>query len=90
MTDTKMTINDLLKERGGTHGVFAIQARTTQDIKDILHSSPNWHRMTAGQHEALESVAIKLGRMVCGDHNYADHVDDIIGYLRLYQEVLPK
>jgi len=74
--------DDLLAERGKTHGDFAMHAYVTQAIKDAL-AAPGRDDMTPSQCEALDMIAHKLGRIVAGDPNHVDHWDDIAGYARL-------
>lgn len=46
---------------------------------------PKWkHRQLPKMHrEALDMIAHKIGRILNGDHDYADSWDDIAGYARL-------
>ena len=76
--------DDILEQRGRTHGDFADVSRIAQTIKAALRSSPQWERMKPEQKEALERVATKLARCVCGDLTEPDHVFDVTGYCRLY------
>ena len=82
--------DDILEERGKTHGDFAEVSRIAQTIKVALRSSPQWDEMKAEQKEALETVATKLARCVCGDLTEPDHIFDVTGYCRLYLRTLDK
>jgi hypothetical protein len=44
---------------------------------------PGWSRLDHSQAEALDMIAHKIGRILAGDPNHADHWDDIAGYARL-------
>jgi hypothetical protein len=72
----------LLNERSETHGRYARQCEITQRLKRVmiesgLHSLPDTHV------EALDMIALKIGRIFAGDSNFADHWDDIAGYAKL-------
>ena len=82
------SIDAVLAERGGRYGVFATHALITQEFKNLLQTSPNWHRMDADMKEALEMVAHKMGRILNGDPNYADSWVDIAGYSKLVADRL--
>jgi len=73
----------LLAERGSTHGDYPTQAAVTQAIKAAMRTGPNWNRLSDAQRDALEMLAVKQGRILCGDPNFPDHWDDLEGYARL-------
>ena len=74
------------------HGVFEDHARFTQQMKRILNSSPRYQEpgFTDSQREALEMIVHKIGRILAGDPNHADHWADIAGYARLVERELTK
>ena len=74
---------DVLSQRGGTHGDFEVGAQVAQRLKGIMHSSPRWQTMSLVQREALENVTGKLARILTGDPDFLDHYRDIIGYTQL-------
>lgn len=69
---------DLLDQRGTTHGDYTLMCSVIQDIKRAMRRGTADLQDT--QREALELIATKIGRIVCGDPNHPDHWDDIIGY----------
>jgi hypothetical protein len=77
-----MEVEQLLDERGRTHGDFRLHAEITQDLKSVIYgriaSTP-----TPTQREALEMILHKIGRIAAGDPNFVDHWDDIAGYAKL-------
>lgn len=76
----------LLIERGRRHGEFRDHARITQNLKAMMidpGGSSKWQMLSAIQREALEMIQHKIGRILAGDPDYADHWDDIAGYARL-------
>jgi len=82
MTDTR----SLLTEREKTHGCFADVAQVAQEIKTAFYDpaeSGAGIELNDVQHEALESIAVKMARIVCGDPGFRDHWLDIIGYAQL-------
>lgn len=81
---------DVLSQRGGTHGDFEVGAQVAQRLKSILHSSPRWEAMSLAQREALENVTGKLARILTGDPDFLDHYRDIIGYTQLAMDSTAK
>ena len=79
-------IQDLLIERNGTHGSFHDNGRISQGIKSVIHSGPNWQRLSPIKREALDMIASKISRILSGDSNYPDNFQDIIGYATLALE----
>jgi hypothetical protein len=75
----------LLDDRQRTHGEFAVHARITQEIKAIMHASPNWAGLPLTHREGLEMIAHKIGRALAGDYTFADHYADMQGYARLVE-----
>ena len=83
-----MSIQQILSERQVTHGDFADHAQTTQLLKTVMHSQSGWTRLNAMQRESLDMIAHKIGRVLSGNPNHADHWIDIQGYARLIEERL--
>lgn len=86
-----MTTNNVeatLQERGKRYGEFDEHARITQNLKNIMANSPNWHSMRPAMKEALEMVAHKIGRILNGDPEYKDSWHDIEGYVHLVSVTL--
>lgn len=81
-----METNQLLTERGGTHGDFTDNARISQEIKRVMYSSKNWNEMHDIHREALEYIAGKIGRILSGRWDFQDSYDDIAGYAMLPQK----
>ena len=75
-----------LVERGTRYGPFIDHAQCTQTIKRVFGMHVGWHRLAADQREALEMIAHKVGRILCGDPNYADSWHDIAGYAKLVED----
>lgn len=74
----------LLDEREKTHGSFVDHSRITQHLKDEMRRENAWYdKLNEMQREALEMIAHKIGRILAGDPDCADHWDDIAGYARL-------
>lgn len=81
-----MPSEDLLSERGKTHGDFEHNASVSQDIKRLLRSCGNWSLLGPSHQEALDMIAHKIGRIMAGDWTHQDHWDDIEGYAKLAAE----
>jgi len=81
-SDTKA----LVAERGKTHGAFEDHASATQRLTSAFYrehskrQARNQPPLSDTQREAAEMILHKLGRIVAGDPNFADHWDDIAGY----------
>lgn len=85
----KVRSNDetLIEQREKTHGSFETRANTEQAIIDILQGSQNWSKMIPREKSGLRSVAMKLSRILCGDHSVQDHWEDAANYLLLGGDV---
>ena len=82
-------IHAVLKERGKTHGDYTDHARVTQNLKAIMETAPNWRNLTVEQRETLAMIAHKVGRILVGNPDHADHWVDIVGYTQLVIDRLP-
>lgn len=78
-----MTIESILESRASTHGSFSDNARISQELKRVMHGSPNWSQLTAVQAEAAEMIVHKLARALSGNPNEPDHWADLAGYSTL-------
>jgi hypothetical protein len=78
-----MNTQDILSDREQTHGAFREVAGYSQAIKTLMRSSRNWQRLDVAQAQALEVVADKVARILCGDPSYLDHWQDGAGYFEL-------
>ena len=82
------SIEDTLSERGSKYGSFVSHADITQQLKAVMHDTPNWEKLHSDQKECLEMVAHKVGRILNGDPNYHDSWHDIVGYCKLVADRL--
>ena len=78
-----MNTDQILSDREQTHGAFREVAGYSQAIKTLMRSSRNWGRLDVAQAQALEVVADKVARILCGDPSYLDHWQDGAGYFEL-------
>jgi hypothetical protein len=85
---TTPTIEEVLAQRGKSHGDWTEQAASTQHIKEILRCGTAYDTMTSAQKEGLDMIAHKMARIVTGDPNEPDHWFDIEGYARITRERL--
>jgi hypothetical protein len=83
-------IHETLAEREKRYGSFADHALITQTLKQEMAIGRSWRHLGCDQKEALEMIAHKIGRIVCGDPNYADSWVDIAGYATLVADRLQK
>jgi hypothetical protein len=61
-----MEVDQILRERGSQYGTFCEVALVAQNIKSAMRHSPNWKRLPADMREALEMIAAKSARILCG------------------------
>jgi len=80
------SIENLLAERGKTHGDYADHARIAQQIKRAFGDDHHITKLNDMQIESLEMIAHKIGRILAGDPDFSDHWDDIAGYAKLVAE----
>lgn len=86
-----MEITETLKERAQIHGLFEDHALCTQRLKEVVKGclsdfkKPYGHLRYA-QHEALDMIFSKIGRIIAGDPMHTDHWHDIAGYALLAEE----
>ena len=72
----------LIRERKNQHGNWNQQSAVSQELKSIIDKRANYStlKLTDSQREALEMIAVKISRIICGDPDHEDHWDDIAGY----------
>lgn len=73
---------EILAERGKTHGDFTDNARVMQALKDTCHRERGWEKLSPVQREAVHMILHKVGRII-SNPNVHDHWDDIAGYAKL-------
>lgn len=80
-----MQIKDVLDARGLQYGHFSENAVLIQALKMVMRTSRNWDSISDVQREALEMIAHKIGRILCGNPDHRDSWTDIAGYATLVQ-----
>lgn len=85
-----MEVEELLAVRDKTHGNYDDTARAAQLIKEVLRAEPGWKNLSPVQKESIDLFASKLGRILGGNPNFADHWDDIAGYAKLISQRVSK
>lgn len=83
-------LEETLQDRGNRYGRFVDHAAITQELKATIraHALAAGARIEPDQREALDMICHKIGRIVCGDPNYADSWHDIAGYAKLVEDRL--
>ena len=86
----KDSVAQTLEERGKRYGKFIDHATLTQNLKIVIHLGlvDMDKHLEADQQEALDMICHKIGRVVCGDADYADSWHDIAGYAQLVADRL--
>jgi hypothetical protein len=82
--------DQILAERGRTHGDYEDHASVTQRTKDVWRSMPKWKSLNYSQRETLDMIAHKVGRILAGNPNHQDHWTDIQGYSRLVEKEIER
>lgn len=82
MTDT---VDQIVEQRGRTHGLFQDNAVYTNSTRHIWRSSPNWDKLHPEQRLALDEIALKVARMLSSgaDPDNKENWLDIQGYAKL-------
>jgi len=80
------TVEQILAQRGTTHGDFTDNARISQMLKDSLRNQHGWGNLNDVQREALDMISHKIGRALAGNPDFKDHWDDIAGYAKLVSQ----
>ncbi len=80
-------IEDVLNERQKTHGDYELHAQITQELKRVI-AVYDRDDLSDTQRETLAMIAHKIGRILAGNPNYADHWTDIAGYATLIERQL--
>lgn len=78
-----MDTENLLTHRGTTHGEFRDNSTTSQQLKGLMKTTPNWGQAPFYMKEGLDMIAHKIGRALNGKLMHEDHWDDIVGYAKL-------
>ena len=89
------SLSQILDQRGSRYGKFKDHADITQTLKQsadhflrVKHNTDLKNKLSASQHEALDMIFHKIGRILNGDPNYADSWVDIAGYAQLVADEL--
>jgi hypothetical protein len=79
--DINGPVEELLVEREKTHGPYAVKCEIIMAIMREVEG----HRghLSDVQNVSLDMIIHKMGRVLAGDANCADHWDDIAGYAKL-------
>ena len=83
-----MEVDQILEDREVTHGDFEMKAMWIQEIMEHLISLNAYQNMEADKKEAIHMILVKLSRIIYGNHDHADHWDDIAGYALLVADRL--
>lgn len=85
-----MTTEQILQERGTTHGDFTDNAHIAQCLKAIVKAGKHYDKRTEVEREAIDMICHKLARWVSAEKYHRDNPVDIGGYSQLVVERLDK
>ena len=81
-------VQSTLNVRGNSHGDFRENGRIMQALKDVVRNAGHWPKLQSHQREAIDMICHKIGRVLCGNPNHADHWHDIAGYATLCENII--
>lgn len=78
-------LQEILDERGKTHGDYSHHAHITQKLMQVMTASQpcKFHELHDHEKETLHMIAHKIGRILAGNPHVEDHWRDIAGYATL-------
>lgn len=77
-------VTEILQQRGSVYGLFTHNAETTNRIREAMRHSPSrWDLLPDDVKLGLDLIALKIARIVTGDHSHLDNYDDIAGYAKI-------
>jgi hypothetical protein len=79
----------LIAARQATHGDFCETGAVAQGIKTAF-GAERAALLSPVQRAALDQIATKIARILCGDPNHPDHWHDVAGYARLGAPPAPR
>jgi hypothetical protein len=85
---TPTPVQSTLADRGKTHGDFTENSIIMQTLKLEFREHVGWAKLSNAQREAIDMICHKLGRIMCGNPNVADHWHDIAGYATLCENII--
>jgi hypothetical protein len=88
--DRRGPLEQILTDRGATHGPFQENSRISQALKETMRACSGWGRLTPAMRESLEMDCHKVGRILAGDPDFADHWLDRAGYATLIAKACSK
>lgn len=82
-------VDQLLRERGETHGEFTDVAHFSRSLKAVVREATDSEKHYSEiQSEALEMIAHKIARIYAGNPDCEDHWRDIAGVATLVADRL--
>ena len=93
-----MDVQQTLTDRDKTHGSYPLVADTIVNLKQVAHraahrareNNPDLPQLSPAQAEGIDMILHKIGRILNGDPNEADHWRDIAGYATLNSNLITK
>lgn len=80
--------NKTLTLRGSKYGHYHVNSRTVQALKSVVRTSANWGSVSDSMRESIDSILVKISRILSGDPYHADSWHDISGYAKLIEAQL--
>lgn len=83
-----MNLDDSIRAKQVTNGVFSYMSERAQAIKFVLRQGTNWDKMPIARKEALELIATHIGKILQGDMSDPKHWNDIATLARIQGQAL--
>lgn len=77
-----MEIDNILEQRVKTHGDFEKVATLDTELLSTFYTYSN-SELSRAQYCAIKMILHKLARIGCGNPDFIDHWQDIVGYASL-------
>jgi hypothetical protein len=81
-------VQSTLSTRQNSHGDFRENGRIMQQLKIAARTGHNWKTMEHHKQEAIDMILHKIGRILSGNSDHADHWHDIAGYATLCENII--
>ncbi len=76
----------ILEVRGQAYGPYRKMSKTAQDLKQRFRIEEDWQYLLPHEKESIDLICTKLARLLHGNSDKTDTLNDIAGYAELAKE----
>ena len=76
-------LKQLSFNREKNHGTWHDNAEVMMGLLDVMHAAKNWKTLGRPRQASLTMMAAKLARILTGNPDFLDHLDDFPNYFRI-------